>query len=228
MNAKFKHRLLGTSILLMLAIIFLPDLLDGEKQVSKDDFKIIPERPEFQGVVSVPAFEDEAVTTLVTAAATEQPDVVADSAKANATAELPSEQFASVTLNASGQATVSQPRTSPVAADSTTQAAANSELSSASSTANTPPPTLTQAAWIVRVGSFSNQQNANALVIRLRQEGFTTFSRQITNSNGQVLTSVFVGPEIRRERLEQGLPKLQQLTGVERLVISNYQPTENN
>ena len=45
MTATFKHRLLGTSILLLAAIIFLPDLLDGEKQIVKDDFKVIPERP---------------------------------------------------------------------------------------------------------------------------------------------------------------------------------------
>lgn len=227
MNAKFKHRLLGTSILLMLAIIFLPDLLDGEKQVLRDDFKVIPERPEFQGLESVPVFADEAVTALLTVTDSVDSESAPVDAQAAAPTALPSQQFASVTLDQAGQATVTPPRGSQI---SNEPVAANV----GATVAATPPPAavpaaaLTQAAWIVRVGSFSNQQNANALVTRLRQEGFATFSRQITNSNGQVLTSVFVGPEIRRERLEQGLPRLQQLTGVERLVISNYQPTENN
>ena len=192
MSATIKHRLLGASILLMLAIIFLPDLLDGQKQVVKDDFRVIPERPEFKGVQQVTPFDE------------------ANLQQAEAASELPSQQFASVTVGAEAETTTN------------TAAPAVSPAPVASS------PELGQAAWVVRVGSFSNSQNANALVTKLRQEGFATFTRNITNSNGQALTSVFVGPEIRREKLEQGLPKLRQLTGVERLVISNYQPTENN
>lgn len=247
MNATFKHRLLGTSILLMLAIIFLPDLLDGEKQVVKDDFKVIPDRPEFQGVASVPAFADEAVAALLAETNVDNEG----SSEVGTGSELPSQQFASVTVNQSGQATVTEPTrnsttvqtastantnsapardvTAPSAASQPqiNTAAANSTQPSAASPASNQP-SLNQAAWVVRVGSFSNQQNANALMARLRQEGFTSFSRQIVNANGQQLTSVFVGPEIRRDRLEQRLAKLQQITGIERLVISNYQPTENN
>lgn len=211
MSATFKHRLLGTSILLMLAIIFLPDLLDGQKQVVKDDFRVIPERPEFQGVQQVTPFDEanlqQAEASATSAEVDEQP---LDQQPTTAASELPSQQFASVTVGAEAETPINTaaPAVSPAPVAST--------------------PELGKAAWVVRVGSFSNSQNANALVTKLRQEGFATFTRNITNSNGQALTSVFVGPEIRREKLEQGLPKLRQLTGVERLVISNYQPTENN
>jgi DedD protein len=211
MSATFKHRLLGTSILLMLAIIFLPDLLDGQKQVVKDDFKVIPERPEFQGVQQVTPFDDANLQQAeATATPAENDEPPLDEQPTTATSELPSQQFASVTVGTEGETRTetAAPASLPVPAAST--------------------PELNQAAWVVRVGSFSNSQNANALVTKLRQDGFATFTRNITNSNGQALTSVFVGPEIRREKLEQGLPKLRQLTGVERLVISNYQPAENN
>ncbi|EHR39858.1 SPOR domain-containing protein [Alishewanella jeotgali] len=219
MSAKFKHRLLGTSILLMLAIIFLPDLLDGQKQVVKDDFQVIPERPEFAGVQQVTPFDDSALTQAqtVTELHTDQDEVPLDEQTASRP-ELPSQQFATVTVDAAGQAQT-QTATTP-APTTVSQPAANPPSAST--------PALNQAAWVVRVGSFSNRQNANALVTKLRQEGFATFTRDITNASGQQLTSVFVGPEIRREKLEQGLPKLRQLTGVERLVISNYQPAENN
>lgn len=212
MTARFKHRLLGTSILVMAGIIFLPDLLDGEKHVTKDDFQVIPDRPEFQGVQPLEPFDENAfATALAEAAAT------SDAASETSTAEvsepieanaLPSQNYAQVTVGAVSDAatTVS---TEQVARPVTT-------------------PNASQAAWVVRVGSFGNSQNANALVLKLRDAGFTTFTRSITNSAGQQLTSVFVGPEIKRDRLEQGLPKLQQLTGIERLTISHYQPTENN
>ncbi|MDD4863276.1 MAG: SPOR domain-containing protein [Alishewanella agri] len=208
MSATFKHRLLGTSILLMLAIIFLPDLLDGQKQVVKDDFRVIPERPEFLGVQQVTPFDEANLQQAEASATPAEVDEQPLDQQPTAASELPSQQFASVTVGAETPTNTAAPAVSPAPVAST--------------------PELGQAAWVVRVGSFSNSQNANALVTKLRQEGFATFTRNITNSNGQALTSVFVGPEIRREKLEQGLPKLRQLTGVERLVISNYQPTENN
>lgn len=208
MSATIKHRLLGTSILLMLAIIFLPDLLDGQKQVVKDDFRVIPERPEFKGVQQVTPFDEANLQQAEASATPAEVDEQPLDQQAAAASELPSQQFASVTVGAETPTNTASPAVSPAPVAST--------------------PELGRAAWVVRVGSFSNSQNANALVTKLRQEGFATFTRNITNSNGQALTSVFVGPEIRREKLEQGLPKLRQLTGVERLVIRNYQPTENN
>ncbi len=221
MLAKFKHRLLGTTILLLAGIIFLPDLLDGEKQVVKDDFKVIPDRPEFVGVQQLQPFaQDEFSAREQSALAQTTTDEVALDDPANSTnnassAELPSENYAQVTVNAPNET-------------NTAASATNSTVSSEVASSPVPAPGLNQAAWVVRVGSFSNPQNASALQVKLRQAGFSTFTRSITNSAGQPLTSVFVGPEIRRERLEQGLTKLQQLTGIERLIISNYQPTENN
>ncbi|GHG64320.1 cell division protein DedD [Alishewanella longhuensis] len=216
MTAKFKHRLLGTSILVLAGIIFLPDLLDGEKQIVKDDFKVIPDRPEFQGVQELVPFDDAEFAARAQQVAEQlvNDEKTLDEQSAVAQTEtLPSQQYAQVTVESPTQA-----RTEVATTQTSSAAAAVSNNATG----------LSQAAWVVRVGSFSNQQNANALVAKLRQAGFTTFTRNITNSAGQSLTSVFVGPELRRERLEQGLPKLQQLTGVERLMISNYQPTENN
>ena len=199
MTPAFKHRILGTAILVMAGVIFLPDLLDGEKQVVKDDFKVIPNRPEFQGVQQQQVLEPEAFTQaeaeIAEQAVEEQPLDAPERSEAEA---LPSQQYAQVTA--------------PVT-EKTAQAPTN--------------PALAQSGWVVRVGSFSKEQNANALVAKLRQAGFVTFTRNITSSDGVRLTSVLVGPELRKEKLEQQLPKLQQLTGIERLAVMSYQPTEN-
>lgn len=213
MTPAFKHRLLGTSILVLVGIIFLPDLLDGEKQVVKDDFKVIPSRPEFQGVQQQQVFDQQAYETAKAAAekqpvATEQP--LDQPSTADAEPSLPSERYTQVTAPEAAPArNVTQPAVTP----------------DRQQTSN---PALNQAAWVVRVGSFSKAQNANALVAKLRQAGYTTFTREITSASGQKLISVLVGPELRKERLEQQLPKLQQLTGIERLVVASWQPTENN
>lgn len=199
MTPAFKHRLLGTAILVMAGIIFLPDLLDGEKQVVKDDFKVIPNRPEFQGVQQQQVLEPE-VFTQAEAELTAEPvdEQPLDAGDNRSTEQLPAQQYAQVTAPTTEKKV--QPQTNPA---------------------------LAQSGWVVRVGSFSKEQNANALVAKLRQAGFVTFTRNITSSEGIRLTSVLVGPELRKEKLEQQLPKLQQLTGIERLSVMSYQPTEN-
>ncbi|WP_417706418.1 SPOR domain-containing protein [Rheinheimera aquimaris] len=199
MTPAFKHRLLGTAILVMAGIIFLPDLLDGEKQVVKDDFKVIPNRPEFQGVPQQQVLEPEVFTQAEAELAAEPVDEQPlDAGDNGATETLPAQQYAQVTAPTTEKKV--QPQTNPA---------------------------LAQSGWVVRVGSFSKEQNANALVAKLRQAGFVTFTRNITSSEGIRLTSVLVGPELRKEKLEQQLPKLQQLTGIERLSVMSYQPTEN-
>lgn len=203
MTPAFKHRLLGTVILVLAGIIFLPDLLDGEKQVVKDDFKVIPNRPEFKGVPQRQAFEQHAfeqARSEVTPEPVNEPALDVEVQPPNDDNGLPSQRYAQVTA--------------PAAAKPATTRPVNEALA--------------QVGWVVRVGSFSKPQNANALVAKLRQAGFVTFTRDISNAQGVKLTSVLVGPELRKERLEQQLPKLQQLTGIERLTVMNYQPTENN
>ena len=107
MTPAFKHRLLGTAILVMAGIIFLPDLLDGEKQVVKDDFKVIPNRPEFSGVQQQQVLDSAQFTQLeqqlAAQAVDEQPldaenTTAVAGAGSNNDAALPSQQYAQVTL----------------------------------------------------------------------------------------------------------------------------------
>ena len=47
MNAGFINRLVGTTIVVVAAIVFIPNILDGEKVHHAENFKAIPDRPEF-------------------------------------------------------------------------------------------------------------------------------------------------------------------------------------
>jgi DedD protein len=218
MTPAFKHRLLGTVILVLAGVIFLPDLLDGEKQVVKDDFKVIPARPEFEAVPAQQVVQSQSMTE-VQAEVTNQvvDDAIVDQSiiDVQASESLPSQQYAQVTVP-------SHATNRSNSDDAKVEAAVKQNQNNLHNAA------LTEAAWVVRVGSFSKVENANALMAKLRQAGFATFTRSVTNSNGLQLTSVLVGPELKKERLEQQLPKLQKLTGIERLRLVNYQPTENN
>lgn len=46
MNSQLKHRLVGACVLLALAAIILPDILDGEKISRQQDFAVIPLQPQ--------------------------------------------------------------------------------------------------------------------------------------------------------------------------------------
>ncbi|SEA92923.1 SPOR domain-containing protein [Alkalimonas amylolytica] len=222
MTRAFKQRLLGACILMIAAVVFLPDLLDGEKQVLKDDFEQIPARPEFQGVQEQQLLDSAAVIARREQALAEprvdieasDADKVAAKAEEASTGneELPSQAYAQVTV---GETQASQSGTERPATSSPETADSASQL-------------LTERAWTVRVGSFGRVQNAEELVKRLNDAGFRTYTRQVTNNQGVQLTSVFVGPDLRREALEQRLAELRTIARDDRLVISNYQPLENN
>ncbi len=249
MTSALKNRLIGSSILIIAAIVFLPDLLDGQKQVVKDEFKAIPERPEFATV------QQQQVFTKQQLADKQQELLAAPVNEPAADAGLPDDSFAQVTAGAAGsEATTDSAAmvaegaestgpavpvstenplapvpetenvTAPVQAVSTT-AVATTNQKPAEPKGN---PALNETAWIVRVGSFSKTENATALVAKLKEAGFTTFTRSTTNAQGQSMVSVVVGPELKKERLEQKLPQLQQLTGTAGLKLTAFKPIENN
>jgi cell division septation protein DedD len=56
-------------------------------------------------------------------------------------------------------------------------------------------------AWVIELPDFKNPAEANALVLSLRLKGFKAYSRQF-NSLTQVLTRVFVGPEVKPEQMK--------------------------
>lgn len=252
MTSAFKNRLIGSSILIIAAIVFLPDLLDGQKQVVKDEFKAIPERPEFATV------QQEQVFTKQQLAEKQQELLATPVNEVAADAALPDSNFAAVTAGtpqseastdtaamvaqpaaAAGTDTIAAPTENPLApvpvAETANQLAATpvettaDALSTAKQAVEVKGNTaLNETAWIVRVGSFSKADNATALVFKLKEAGFTTFTRSTTNAQGQSMVSVVVGPELKKERLEQKLPQLQQLTGTAGLKLTAFKPIENN
>ena len=256
MTAVFTNRLIGSAILVVAAVVFLPDLLDGQKQVNKDDFKAIPERPEFAEVAQPAVFsQDQHQAAKNTAMA----PVTDDSQPLDLPAAVTTDPVGSVTEPAPGlnnTTAVSTPATDPEPAPTTAGAASDLTAAAASAVTTTEKNVqtstlpadslpaeqvakekpaepkaekpLTQAAFVVKVGSFGKEQNANALVIKLKAAGHNAFTRKIVNSQGVTMVSVLVGPDLKREQLEAKLTQLQQLAQVPKLKVSSYQPVENN
>jgi DedD protein len=257
MTAVFTNRLIGTAILIVAAVVFLPDLLDGRKQVNKDDFKAIPERPEFAEVSQPAVFsqdQHQAAQATAMAPVTDNSQPLddpaglmapADATSTNASADGAQPVQGATEVPPSVADTDPQPATTPEPVASAAESKVNNPAGNVqtatlpadklpeekTTTAKTAEPKpekpLSRAAFVVKVGSFSKEQNANALVNKLKAAGYSAFTRKIVNAQGATMVSVLVGPDLKKEKLEARLGELQQLAQVPKLKVTSYQPIEN-
>ncbi|MBN7818965.1 SPOR domain-containing protein [Bowmanella yangjiangensis] len=94
MSSAFQNRLVGTIILVALAVIFLPDLLDGEKVSHKDTFLPVPPRPAQEPVSKTQSFPLDEVRERVSRTVEVVEDVAEDDPVEAATEEAPPVQVA--------------------------------------------------------------------------------------------------------------------------------------
>lgn len=72
-------------------------------------------------------------------------------------------------------------------------------------------------AWVVELPDMKQRSDADALVNRLRQQGFKAFSRQFSSLTG-TWTRVFVGPEIKPEQMKLVADRLAKLHFITKVV----------
>jgi cell division protein FtsN len=72
-----------------------------------------------------------------------------------------------------------------------------------------PTATAGGSSWIVQVGSFAEQQNADKVRNQLRTQGFSAFLSTSKSSSGSTLYRVRIGPQGSRTESEKMLQRLQ-------------------
>jgi len=204
-NAGFINRLVGTTIVVVAAIVFIPNILDGEKVHYTEGFKAIPERPEFTTIDLQEAIDNK-VASAEQPSQTPVEDIQANDAElaANETQQIVDDAPQMV------EASTDEPvvrKTEPKVA---VQEPAKTVVKAPEPTRK-PEENLTQMAYVIQLGSFSHAPNVKSLQEKLKANGFKTFTRPIKTPNG-TLTKVFVGPSLSKKELESKLPELKQLT----------------
>jgi len=171
MHRRLKERLIGAAVLVMLAVIFIPMILnDTSPRVSTITDTNIPTR---QGV----DFSSRMVP-VIEPPATEAP--------APATTAAPTEE-----------ASVEETAT-PVPAETTGQAAPPPTAAETPSAITVPrKEDLGLKAWVVQLGVFGDEGNAQSLNEQLRKAGFAAFVEPLKQS-GSLKYRVRVGPELMR------------------------------
>ncbi len=192
MNEQVKQRLVGAVVLVSLAVIFIPMLLDGGNNSSMPRYgSNIPTQPDFdfepleiplQPIEPIPADRPRVIDKV-------EPAVVAASKPAESKPTAPS------------QPAKAQPK--PAITEAAKPAAKGSPV-----------------AWIVQVGSFSQSANALALRDKLRKNGFTAFVEKYRDK-GKTSYRVRVGPELKRETAEKHLQRLKQKLKLKGIIMGH-------
>tara|TARA_R110000851_G_scaffold1571_2_gene5888 strand:- start:8403 stop:9032 length:630 start_codon:yes stop_codon:yes gene_type:complete len=195
-NSSFINRLVGTSIVVIAAIVFIPNILDGEKVHYKEGFKAIPERSEFK-TIDLQQEIDENVAGADSLQQDEIEDIQADDIAFEQQANIAQSDY---TSEAKLVEAVIAPKAQPQAA------APVQSIKPRQNNEN-----LTSMAYVIQLGSFSHAANVKALQAKLQAKGFKTFTKPVKTPNG-TLTKVFVGPSLNKNELQKQLPALKELT----------------
>jgi DedD protein len=196
LNQAMKQRLIGTVVLGCLALIFIPILLDGE---GVQDPTPLP--------VTVPPAPEITITPLPEPV---RPIILSD------TDALNIDNTATTSPPADQQVTELEPRVSPEANPPALVGEDTVSQPQAQPDAVTEPQLTTQGlpqGWSVRLGTFSNRTNAEALVASLILENYKAYSRPV-QSGSQTMLAVYVGPvltQVEATRLQEQLKNEQQL-----------------
>ena len=227
MDSALKQRLIGAAVLVALAMIFLPMLLQ-EREDARDDVSRVPldmpEAPErdFETrelPLAVPAAPAEGVAVLGPApAAPDDPNAVVTVEPEGAAPRTDFEPAPGVQapdVTRAVDAATGQPLPLPAAASTPTPAPAPAP-------AATPPPAPAPAEplpasaaggrWAVNVGSFSNLDNARALAQRLRGQGLP-ITVETVDVNGKPAMRLRAGPYAERTVAEAARLRVQAATG---------------
>lgn len=198
MDNRLKHRLVGTAVIVALAVIFLPELLRpavNREPLVKD--MELPPRPvhTFEPTsdkppVEAPTPESAPAPTVVPQSAVRpnnEPEILADSAP-----------------------TAPQPKPA-----GNKDLASNEDAAPGANNNGLPELSPDLQAWVVQVGSFAEKRNAESLRDKLRESDFSAFVEPAEVGDRRMYR-VRVGPELEKrmaERLKVDLQKQLQIAG---------------
>jgi len=210
-----KQRLVGALVLLMLAIIFLPLILDGRDEDHDEAVYRAPQEPVIQithkGSNQVEKRLEKAKAQFVVDR-TPRPDddEPAEPAKIAQKTSVPIKQKS---VSAKQQSNIEQTRVQFVRELAETKKVKQTPVQSKMALAD---------AWTVQVAAFSKLENAKALQSKLISKSYMAYI--VSNGDkAKTLHRVFVGPELRKNRariIQQALKKEFKLAGM----IKSYNP----
>ncbi len=213
-----KQRLVGAIVLVALAVIFLPMLLDGSGQSGPRDIAIeLPPEPQ----PPRNRLEDDLADTSLSGPADggeSGPEIAVSTPASSERGEGSSDDEAGGAQDRADSGEADEPSTA--ASDGSGAADADGNSSSAEASAESARPSADAEGWVVQVGSFTRETNALVLRDRLREDDYDAFTEQ--SSNGErTLWRVRIGPVATREEADRLSERVTDQRGEPTLVMSH-------
>ncbi|OGT76204.1 MAG: hypothetical protein A2W76_11805 [Gammaproteobacteria bacterium RIFCSPLOWO2_12_47_11] len=205
MEQGLKERLVGAAVIVILAVIFIPMLLDDTEDQEvvitetnippkpenmplppSVDERIIPADSNFSSRI-IPVQEEPAVEEVEEPVVQKTEEAVPPAEKKETTSPKPAQTAGQKSAAAAGK---------------------NDE----------PATNVGVSAWVVQLGSFSSEKNAQELNQKLKQAGFRSFVEPLKQNN-TTSYRVRVGPELRRSDAQIIKEKLKSTMQIEGIIV---------
>lgn len=188
LRRRARHRLIGASVLVVLAVVGFPLLFDTQpRPVSVDIAVDIPDRANSKPLAAVPASTKQ--VPLAAGSGLGPKEEVVASAKSEAT---PDSRVPEAKFDAKVEAKP-EPKAEPAPA----KAAASDSKDSA-------------PRFVVQVGAFSDEAKVRDVRLKLEKAGFKTYTHVAETKEGK-RTRVRVGPFTSRDEADKAASKIKQL-----------------
>ena len=211
MDQMLKQRLIGAIVIISLAVIFIPMILEGPDDELSPRTQDMPPPPtiDYQAEVELPVPAESPEPAESPAAAVTEQEV-------SAIPEPSAPQTEAVTSQA--ETPVKQPE--PVEIAKTIKPAVVKQPPPKAPPKTTTGPAITQGAWILQAGSFSQQANALSLRDRLKKSGYQASVQDSKGAEGHVYR-VLIGPVNDRQAAEKLRDKLVREQKLTAMVLEN-------
>lgn len=194
MEQGLKERLVGAAVLVILAVVFIPMLLDDSEET---DLVItetnIPPKPEKMPKTDREGEFSSRIIPLESGTQEQQP--------------------AGQDTDRSEEVLMAEPVEDETPAETATDDETSTVIDDQPST------TVGLSAWVVQLGSFESEANAQSLNEKLRKAGYTSFVEPLKQKDATVYR-VRVGPELKRSDAQAIRDKLEKSLQLKGIVVS--------
>jgi DedD protein len=228
MDDALKARLIGATVLVLLAVLLIPELLSGRKAAAPATVQDAAARGTRTFTIELAGGSGGSTVTEAPAPAAppatqapavgEPAGITAQQAEtpAESTAETPAAESRPVPQTATDSVRVAQATDTPSAPPATVAAPPASEPDAAIAPAPVIP---ARGGWAVQVGAFGSEASARKLVDQLREAGYRAYIAPVSRG-GKTLHRVRVGPEAARAEAESLVAGLK-VRGLPATVVAN-------
>lgn len=204
MRRRAKHRLLGSTVLVLVAVIGFPMLFDAQPRPVSLDIPIeIPDKDKAKAL-TIPAALTPAATVAATSAspppASPSPSASV-AAPAKPLAVVPSKPAAALPATVAAAASIGNKE--EIVSDKPAAKATADTAQAAASAAG-------EARFVVQVGAFADEQKAREVRLKLERAGMKTYAQVVDTKDGK-RTRVRVGPFPDKAKAEQQAEKIKAL-----------------